>query len=93
MRTIERTHRFKRDYRREARGRRRAGLDERLAAIVHALATDAPLEPRHHDHALGGPWTDFRDCHLGPNLVLIYQKPDAETLRLVRIGSHAELGR
>ena len=92
VRTIERTHRFKRDYRREARGPHRAGLEERLAAVVHALATDAPLESRHHDHALGGSWTDFRDCHLRPDLVLIYQKPDAETLRLVRIGSHAELG-
>lgn len=92
MRTIERTHRFKRDYRRVSRGRHGADLDERLAAIVQALATDAPLEPRHHDHALSGPWADFRDCHVRPDLVLIYQKPDAETLRLVRIGSHAELG-
>ena len=92
MRTIERTHRFKRDYRREARGRHRAGLDERLAAVVHALAIDAPLEPRCHDQALSGPWTDFRDCHIRPDPILIYQKPDAETLRLVRIGSHAELG-
>ena len=47
---------------------------------------------RHHDHALSGSWTDFRDCHVRPDLVLIYQKPDAKTLRLVRIGSHAELG-
>ena len=52
MRTIERTHRFKRDYRRESRGHHGADLDERLAAIVQALATDVPLEPRHHDHAL-----------------------------------------
>ena len=92
MRTIERTHRFKRDYKRVSRGRHGADLDERLAAIVEALATDAPLESRHHDHALSGPWADFRDCHVRPDLVLIYQKPDAGTLRLVRIGSHAELG-
>ena len=75
MGTIERTHRFKRDYRREARGRHGADLDERLAAVVHALAIDAPLEPRHHDHALSGPWTDFRDCHIRPDLVLIYRNP------------------
>jgi hypothetical protein len=29
---------------------------------------------------------------LKPDLVLIYQKPDDETLRLVRLGSHSELG-
>ena len=92
MRAIERTSRFKRDYKRESRGRRRRDLDERLAAIVRALASDEPLEPRHRDHALGGPWADFRDCHIRPDLVLIYEKPDARTIRLVRMGSHAELG-
>ena len=92
MRTVERTQQFKRDYKRESRGRHRTDLDERLAVIVQALASDDVLEPRHHDHALSGPWADFRDCHLRPDLVLIYQKPDARTLRLVRIGSHAALG-
>ena len=92
MRTIERTRQFKRDYKRESRGRHRTDLDEQLAVIVQALASDDMLEPHHHDHTLGGLWADFRDCHLRPDLVLIYQKPDARTLRLVRIGSHAELG-
>ncbi len=92
MRTVERTRQFKRDYKRESRGRHRTDLDERLAVIVQALASDDMLEPHHHDHALSGLWADFRDCHLRPDLVLIYQKPDARTLRLVRVGSHAELG-
>jgi len=92
MRAIERTSRFKRDYKRESRGSRRRDLDGRLAAIVRALASDEPLEPRHRDHGLSGPWADFRDCHIRPDLVLIYEKPDAHTLRLVRMGSHAELG-
>ena len=92
MRTIERTRRFKRDYRRESRGRHRKDLDAWLVPIVTALANDSPLDARHRDHALGGPWTNFRDCHVKPDLVLIYEKPGPDTLRLVRIGSHAELG-
>ena len=92
MRTIERTSRFKRDYRRESRGRHRNDLDERLATIVNALADDIALDARHHDHALSGDWSDFRDCHVWPDLVLIYEKPDCQTLRLVRLGSHSELG-
>ena len=92
MRTIERTGRFKRDYRRESRGLHRNDLEERLTAIVNPLAHDIPLDARYHDHALSGPWSDFRDCHLWPDLILIYQKPDANILRLVRLGSHAELG-
>ena len=92
MRTIERTARFKRDYKRESRGRHRTSLDASLVSIVEALANDEPLEPRCHDHALSGEWSDHRDCHLKPDLVLIYQKPDADTLRLVRLGSHSEVG-
>ena len=92
MRTIERTSRFRRDYRRERRGRHGSDLDERLAVIVNALAYDIALDARHHDHALSGPWSDFRDCHVWPDLVLIYQKSDDGTLRLVRLGTHAELG-
>ena len=92
MRTIERTSRFKRDYRRESRGRHRTYLDADLAVIVEALANDQPLETRHHDHALSGEWKDYRDCHIRPDLLLIYQKSGADTLRLVRLGSHAELG-
>ncbi|EON20058.1 hypothetical protein C265_09346 [Cupriavidus sp. GA3-3] len=35
--------------------------------------------------------TDFRDCHVRPDLLLIYRKPDPWTLQLVRLGSHSEL--
>jgi len=91
MRRIERTGQFKRNYQREAKGRR-AMLDAQLIPIVKALADDLPLEPRHRDYALTGNWKDYRDCHLKPDLVLIYRKPDGEVLQFVRLGSHSELG-
>ena len=46
MRTIERTSQFKRDYKRESKGRYRTSLDASLAPLVKALATDQPLAPR-----------------------------------------------
>ncbi len=92
MRTIKQTGQFKRDLKREAKGPLRAILKTDFLAIATALADDAALEPRHHDHALTGDWKDHRDCHVRPDLVLIYRKPDAETLELVRLGSHSELG-
>ena len=49
-------------------------------------------DPRRRDHALTGNWRDYRDCHIKPDLVLIYQKPESDILRLVRLGSHSELG-
>jgi mRNA interferase YafQ len=92
MRTIEWTGQFKRDYRRESKGQHRTTLDVDLFAVVDTLANDQPLAARHYDHALTGDWKDHRDCHIKPDLVMIYQKPDETILRLVRIGSHAELG-
>jgi mRNA interferase YafQ len=53
---------------------------------------DQQLSNNRRDHALTGNWKDHRDCHVKPDLILIYRKPDAETLQLVRLGSHSELG-
>ncbi len=92
MRKIERTGQFRRDYKRESRGPHRESLDAVFVPILTALANDQPLQPRRRDHALTGDWKDHRDCHIRPDLVLIYQKPNADTLRLVRLGSHSELG-
>lgn len=91
MRTIERSTTFKRDYKREAKGRHRTTLDADLLPILAALAADTPLDPRYRDHDLSGDWAGYRDCHVKPDLVLIYRKPDAITLRLARLGSHSEI--
>lgn len=91
MRTIERSTRFKRDYKRETKGRHRTTLDADLVPVLIALAADAPLDPRYQDHALSGTWAGYRDCHIIPDLVLIYAKPDDNTLQLARLGSHSEL--
>ena len=56
-----------------------------------ALANDEPLEARYRDHDLSGDWAGYRDCHVRLDLVLIYQRPDADTLRLARLGSHSEV--
>ena len=42
------------------------------------------------DHALAGKWKGFRDCHLEPDWVLIYEI-SAERLKLVRTGTHSDL--
>ena len=91
MRTIERTGQFKRDYKREAKGRHRDTLEKDFIAIVTALASGQPLAARYRDHSLTGEWKDHRDCHLKSDLILIYRKPNDKVLQLVRLGSHSEL--
>ena len=92
MRTLEYTNQFKRDFKREKKGQHRNTLEGDLKAILHKLISDNALDPNARDHALTGEWKDHRDCHVKPDLVLIYQKPNTNTLRLVRLGSHSELG-
>lgn len=92
MRTIKQTGQFKRDLKREAKGPHRATLAKDFVGIIEALAKDESLAEKYHDPPLGGDWMDYRDCHIKPDLVLIYRKPDAESLQLVRLGSHSELG-
>jgi len=60
--------------------------------VVKALINNQPLFEKHRDHALTGDWKDHRDCHIKPDLILIYRKPNNEVLQLVRLGSHSELG-
>lgn len=91
MRRIEQTNAFRSDFKREKRGQHRRELDAVLMFAVSLLADDKSLPERNHDHTLGGDWRDHRECHLKPDLLLIYRKPDAEVLQLVRLGSHSEL--
>lgn len=92
MRTIKPTTRFRRDFKREKKGPLGNRLDAMLGEVTDMLAADMPLPHRFRDHPLSGTWGDSRDCHIRPDLVLIYRKPDDETLELIRLGSHSELG-
>lgn len=92
MRALEYTNQFKRDYKRELSGSNKAILTSAFPKIVETLATDITLEKHFKDHPLIGDWKDHRDCHLKPDLLLIYRKVGDDILQLVRIGSHSELG-
>ena len=94
------TGQFKKDFKREKRGRHRTTVAAEVLAVIEKLADDIPLPEHMVDHALTGNWKDHRDCHVKPDLVLIYRKLDPPKARqsekpklyLVRLGSHSELG-
>ena len=89
MREIFQQSSFKTDFKRVSRSGRYKADD--VLGIIAMLANDELLPERCRDHALTGEWKDFRDCHIKPDLVLIYQKLDDERLVLARLGSHSEL--
>ena len=85
MRKIEWTAAFKRDFKQHGE------IDAALIDVLYKLITDEELPEKYHDHALSGDWSGYRECHVKPDLLLIYKKPDEDTLRLARMGSHSEL--
>jgi mRNA interferase YafQ len=91
MRTIKQTGQFKRDFKRELKGKHKKTIELDFKAALLLLIEDIPLPEKYFDHTMIGNWNDHRNCHVKPDLVLIYRLPDDETLQLVRIGSHSEL--
>lgn len=63
-----------------------------LEEVVNKLANQEKLEPKYRDHQLGGKFSDFRECHIKPDWLLIYSIDDQELeLFLFRNGTHADL--
>lgn len=66
---------------------------EKLAYVIEKLRNGEVLERKYKDHKLKGDMEILRDCHIEPDLVLIYAK-DKEKLILtaLRINTHSNLG-
>ena len=82
------TTQFKKDYRKLMN---QCVLNE-VDIVIEKLLTGKPLEKKCNDHALSGSYKGCRDCHIRPDLVLIYKKDnDILVLTALRIGTHSEL--
>lgn len=88
--TIKRSNKFKRDIKREYKTYRDT-LFAMLEDVIIMLIADTPLPPKYQDHKLSGEWEGCRECHIKPDLLLIYEKTDDDALGLARLGSHNEL--
>ncbi len=84
MRDIARSRKFDKEY------QKLGGLSAELIDVVYHLLHAIPLPEKYRDHALTGNWTGYRDCHIKPDLVLIYRITD-DTLELHRLNSHSEI--
>ena len=61
-----------------------------IGNIISKLQRGETLDAKNVDHPLTGNWVGFRDCHIKPDLLLIYRVFDKQ-LQLARIGSHSDL--
>ena len=87
MREIVVTSQFKKDYKKRSRDR---GLENLLSGVIDQLILGEPLASTFRDHALKGGYTGCRECHLKPDMLLIYVQTECE-LCLIRLGSHSDL--
>ena len=89
MLTIVRSNRFLKDL---GLAKKR-GLDlSSLEEVVNKLANQEKLDEKYQDHPLSGDYSDFRECHIKPDWLLVYTIDDEELeLFLFRTGSHSDL--
>jgi len=87
---IVRTRRFKTAFKRV---QKLPGFKlEVFRAVVSALADGGTLDKKYKDHKLTGNLKRFRECHIAPDILLIYELDEGVlTLTLVTIGSHSSL--
>ena len=63
-----------------------------LENVVNRLANEETLEPKYKDHTLSGDYSGFRECHITPDWLLVYQVINDElVLFLSRTGTHSDL--
>ncbi len=58
--------------------------------VAYKLLNDIQLDKKYHEHLLKGEYLGFKECHLKPDLLLVYIIDDG-ILKFVDIGTHSEL--
>ena len=80
-------HSFKRDLKKQSF---ELFLTPEWAEVIDCLNNGKKMSKERLDHDLKHDWNGFRECHILPDLLLIYKQKD-DIIHLVRIGSHSEL--
>ncbi|MEE0957589.1 MAG: type II toxin-antitoxin system YafQ family toxin [Ruminococcus sp.] len=72
--------------------RKRGKNLSKLTEVLDILANGQPLPSKNKDHQLTGSLKDFRECHIEPDWLLVYQiRDDILILTATATGTHADL--
>ncbi len=83
------TKQFKKDFK---LAKKRGLPMQELKTILEKLSNGEPLEEKHQDHPLIGNYASFRECHIQPDWLLIYQIRQEELILVAqRTGTHSDL--
>ncbi len=83
------TNAFKKDYKKIKKRQYNLNL---LNAVVSELLEGKELDPKYKDHNLSGDWQGYRECHIQPDWLLIYEiMEDKLILSLTGTGTHSDL--
>lgn len=64
----------------------------KIKRVITTLANGDILDKKYKDHSLKGDYIGFRECHIEPNWLLIYQIDNSQLiLVLTRTGTHNDL--
>ncbi|KKP36649.1 hypothetical protein A2483_05830 [Candidatus Peregrinibacteria bacterium RIFOXYC2_FULL_33_13] len=86
MKTPVFTKSFKKDYKNNTK----SGINlNSLNLVFKKLLCSEKLEEKYKDHKLSGKWSSHRECHVRPNLLLIYKIVDNK-IHFERLGSHSD---
>jgi mRNA interferase YafQ len=65
---------------------------DKILAVIKKLARGESLDAKYKDHPLLGGYLGARECHIEPDLLLIYEKQEnILILNILRAGSHSNL--
>ena len=65
---------------------------ELLNTVIEKLANQETLEDKYRDHALTGNYSGFRECHIQPDWLMIWEQDDTQlTLLFLQTGTHSDL--
>ncbi len=80
-------------FRKDVKAAQKRGYDLKLlTAVIKKLADGETLEAKYRDHQLSGYYGSFRECHIQPDWLLVYQiVEDKLILYLSRTGTHSDL--
>ncbi len=64
----------------------------KIKNVIEKLANGEILEAKYRDHLLTGDYGGFRECHIQPDWLLVYQIDNGQlVLFLARTGTHSDL--